>query len=203
LLRVARIVAPAAAVVALALSIAACGGSVSIGGSPEPTGPVTYTDAEYGYSITRDAMFTEGKVKEGGPSTGSAVGEAIFVDENGTQASDSYVDTIMVTVYELARSVKASEVPEIEAEVQDMIDGLLASLQNAEVVKPLSSIEVNGVPGFSVEYTFDDTGKNLTAASAFLFRDKYEYQVTTQAATERWDELQGKFDEAVQSFTLK
>lgn len=201
-MRPSRVAAPLLAVAAATLLLAGCGGSVSIGTSPESTGPVTYTDADYGYSITRDGMFSEGTVKDGGSSSGNAVAEAIFVDKDGTRASDSYLDTIMVTVYELARSVKPSEVPDLEAEMQEMVDGLLGSLENATVVRKLAPVEVNGIPGFSVTYTFDDLGEQLTAASYFLFKDKYEYQVTIQSATDRWDELKGKFDQAVQSFTV-
>lgn len=188
---------------AASLALAACSGSVSIGGSPSPTGPVTYTDDEYGYSITRDAMFSEGTVKDVSASTGNAVAEAIFPDENGTLASGSYLDAIMVTVYELARSVEPAEVPDLKAEMQGMTDDLLASLTDPKVVQPLTETEVGGVPGFAITYTYEDLGKQLTAASFFLFRDKYEYQVTTQSVTARWDELKGKFQDAVQSFTLK
>jgi hypothetical protein len=198
-----RFLAALLVIAASALALGACGGSVSIGSEPSPTGPVTYTDDEYGYSITRDAMFTEGTVKEVSASAGDAVAEAIFPDENGTLASGSYLDAIMVTVYELARSVEPAEVPDLKAEMQGMIDDLLASLTDPKVVRPLTETEVGGVPGFAITYTYEDLGKELTAASFFLFKDKYEYQITTQSVTERWDELKGRFQEAVQSFTLK
>lgn len=185
------------------LALGACGGSVSIGGSPSPTGPVTFTDDEYGYSITRDAMFSEGKPEESTASSGNMVAEAVFVDKDGTVASGSYLDAVMVTVYEMARSVAPSEVPDLEGEMQGMIDDLLASVSASAVVQPLSPIEVNGVPGFAITYTYEDLGEELTAASFFLFKDKYEYQITTQAVSERWDELKGRFQDAVKSFSLK
>jgi hypothetical protein len=189
--------------VTASVALGACSGSVSVGSEPSPTGPVTYTDDEYGYSITRDAMFSEGTVKDVSASAGNAVAEAIFADENGTLASGSYLDAILVTVYELARSVTPAEVPDLKAEMQEMIDDLLASLSDAKVVQPLTETEVGGVPGFAVTYTYEDLGKELTAASFFLFKDKYEYQITTQSVTERWDELKGRFQDAVQSFALK
>lgn len=201
--RSSHILAALVGVAIASLSLGACGGSVSIGGSPSPSGPVTYTDDDYGYSITRDALFREGTPKETTAASGNAVAEAVFVDEDGTVASGSYLDAIMVTVYELARSVEPSEVPDLEAEMQGMIDDLLASVTAPEVVQPLSPIEVDGVPGFAIEYTYEDLGERLTAASFFLFKGKYEYQITTQSATDRWVELKGRFEEAVQSFRLK
>jgi hypothetical protein len=79
----------------------------------------------------------------------------------------------------------------------------MASLTNPKIVQPLSAVEVNGVPGFAIKYTYEDLGEQLTMTAFFLFKDTYEYQVSTQSATARWDALKGKFAEAVQSFTLK
>jgi hypothetical protein len=195
----------AVSVVALALALAACSGSVNIGtsSSPEPAGPVTYTDPTYGYSITYDGAFTKGKAKDSASAGGDSASDVIFADENGTVASDTYLDAIKVSVYDLARSVKPAEVPKLEKELQGIVDEVLASLKNAKVVEPLTAVEVNGVPGFKTKYTFDDLGKQLTMASVFLFKDAHEYQVSTQSVTERWDELQDKFESAVQSFTAK
>lgn len=190
---------------ALALVSAACGGSVSIGTDPTPTqtGPVTYTDADYGYSITHDAMFTKGTSKDTADAGSGPVSDVIFADENGTVASDTYLDAIQVLVYELKRSVAAPEVPDLKAELQGVVDGMLASVQEPKVVKSLSEVEVNGVPGFAVKYTYKDLGEDLTMTTFFLFKDKYEYQVSAQSATSRADELAQKFSDAVQSFTVK
>ncbi len=188
----------------LPLALAACSGSVNIGSSPSPSGPVTYTDPEYGYSITHDAQFTKGESSDSVPAAGSsAVSGVIFADEDGTLASDTYLDAIKVSVYKLARSVKPDEVPGLKAELQGTVDDMLASMQNAEVIEPLTEVEVNGVPGFSVKYSFEDLGEQLTIASVFLFDGDREYQIATQSASGRWAELQSAFDEAVQSFTVK
>ena len=203
--RSSRIAAAAGAVVALALLLAACGGSISIGASPEPTstGPVTYTDKDYGYSISYDPLFTKGEPKDSASAGSSAVSSSIFVDEDGTLADGTYLDALKVTVYKLKRVVEASEVPMLEPSLQDTLDQLLGSMKNAKVLQPLTAVEIGGIPGFSVKYTFEDLGKTMTIASYFLFKGQYEYQIATQSASERWDELSDKFDQAVQSFTVK
>ena len=195
----------AAAAFALALALGACSGSVNIGtsSSPTPAGPVTYTDPDYGYSITYDGMFTEGKSKDSTSAGSSSASDVIFTDENGTVASDTYLDAIKVSVYDLARSVKPAEVPDLKKEMQGILDEVLASQKNAQVVQPLTFLKINGIPGFATKYTFEDLGQQLTIASVFLFKGAHEYQVSTQSATSRWDELKSRFESAVQSFTVK
>jgi hypothetical protein len=199
-----RSLVPVVLLVALGFSLGACGGSFSIGTSPSPTSPVTYTNSEYGYSITHDALFTEGTSKKGGAAAGSgSVQDVIFVDEDGAVAKDTYLDALKVSVYELARSVKASEVPGLKKELQGMLDEVLASLTNAEIVKPLTPVEVNGLPGFTITYTYEDLGEQLTMTSVFLFKGKYEYQIASQATSSHWGALKDKFARAVQSFTVQ
>ncbi len=190
----------------LALTVAGCSGSGSIGGS-SGGGTTTYANDKYGFTLTHDKQFSEGKPVESASAGGSSVFDVVFADKQGTVISDRYVDAIQVSVYELAREVTPTEVPKLKAEVQGVVDQLLAqatsSASSAVVVQPLQKVTVNGVPGFSFTYTYAEGGTALTAVTYFLFKGKYEYEITAQTTSDKWEALKGKLEGAVQSFTAK
>jgi hypothetical protein len=188
---------------ALTLAVAACGGSGESGGGSSDGGTTAYTNDQYDFAMTYDTRFTEGKPVEGTSAGASAVFDVVFADKQGTIVSDRYVDAIEVLVYELARQVKPGEVPKLKTEVQGVVDQLLTSASSAQVVEPLTEVTVIDVPGFRFSYTYDESGTELTAVTYFLFKGKYEYEITTQSATEKWEALSGTFDAAVQSFTIQ
>ena len=129
--------------------------------------------------------------------------DVAFADKGGPVISDRYVNAVQTSVYELARELKPSEVKQIKSELQGIVDQLMASMPSSTVVEKLSPVEVNGVPGFAFKYTYQEGGKDLTAVTFFLFKGKYEYQITAQAVTSDWEDLKGQLESAVQSFTVQ
>jgi hypothetical protein len=199
------------AVAAAALALTACGGSVSLGGGSSPASSDggttastrTYTNDQYGFTITYSDRFTQGEAAEGTGKGGSSVLDVAFADKDGPVVSDRYVNAIQASVYELARTLKPSEVKQIKGELQNIVDQLMASLPGSAVVEKLSPVTVNGVPGFTFRYMYTEGGKEMTAATFFLFKGKYEYQITAQAVTSDWESLKGQLESAVQSFTVQ
>jgi hypothetical protein len=201
----------ALAVVAMALALAACSASVSTGddsSSPAADGGTTtstetYTNDQYGFSITYSDALTQGKAAEGTGAGGSSVLDVAFADKDGPVISERYVNAVQTSVYELAREVKPSEVKGVKSELQGIVDQLMTSLPSSTVVEKLSPVEVNGVPGFAFKYTYEEGGKELTAVTFFLFKGKYEYQITAQAVSSDWEDIKGDLESAVQSFTVQ
>ena len=187
----------------LSLTVAGCSGSGGSGGGSSGGGTTTYTNDEYRFALTYSDQFSEGQPVEGASVGASAVFDVVFADKQGTIVADRYVDAIEILVYELAREVKPAEVPKLKAEVQGVVDQLMTSASSATVVQPLEEVTVNGVPGFRFKYTYTEGGTELTAVTYFLFKGKYEYEITAQTTSANWDALKGKFEAAVQSFTVK
>ncbi len=106
-------------------------------------------------------------------------------------------------MYELAREIKPSEIKQIKPELQGIVDQLMTSLPNGVVVEELSPVEVNGLRGFGFKYTYEEEGEELTAVTFFLFKGKYEYQITAQAVSADWESLKGDLESAVQTFTAQ
>jgi hypothetical protein len=199
------------AVAAAALALTACSAEVSTGddaSSPAADGGTTtstktYTNDQYGFSITYADRFTQGEPAEGTGAGGSSVLDVAFADKDGPVIADRYVNAVQTSVYELARELKPSEVKQIKSELQGIVDQLMTSLPNGVVVEELSPVEVNGLPGFAFKYTYEEEGQELTAVTFFLFKGKYEYQITAQAVSADWESLKGDLESAVQSFTAQ
>ena len=208
--RTRSLIALGLALAALTLALAGCSGSGGGGddGSPSSDGGTTtstktYTNDQYGFSITYSDQFTQGEPVRGSGAGGSSVFDVVFADKDGPVVADRYVDAVQVSVYELAREVKASDVPELKSELQGIVDQMMSSMPTAEVVEELTATEVNGIPGFALKYTYTEEDTPITAVTFFLFSGQYEYQITAQATTEDWATLKEPLEAAVQSFTVQ
>ena len=123
--RIRSLIALGLALAGLTLALASCTGSVNVGGDSSPssdggttTSTKTYTNDQYGFSITYSDQFTQGEPVAGTGAGGSSVFDVVFADKDGPVVADRYVDAVQVSVYELAREVKASDVPELKSELQ-------------------------------------------------------------------------------------
>ncbi len=209
--RMRRWLAISLAVIAAALALTACSASVSAGddsSSPAADGGTTtstktYTNDQYGFSITYSDKFTQGEAVAGSGAGGGSVLDVAFADKGGPVISERYVNAVQTSVYELARELKPAEVKQVKSELQGIVDQLMASMPSSTVVEKLSPVKVNGLPGFAFKYTYEEGGKNLTAVTFFLFKGKYEYQITAQSVTSDWENLKGQLEAAVQSFTVQ
>ena len=197
-----KILAVALTLAALALTATACSGSGSSGGSSSGGDTETYTNDDYAFSLTYDTTFTEGTQSGGSESGAGSAFDIAFIDTNGTKIGGKYVDGILVSVYELSRELKSSEVPGLKAEVDGVVTQLMGTLNSAKITAPLANATVNGVPGFKLSYTFAQEGTGMTATTYFLFSGKVEYELTGQASTVDYDALSPKLDAALQSFTV-
>jgi len=192
-----------AALAALALGGAACAGGSSPEGSRAASGgetTTTYTNTDHRFSITYDTMLTQGQPKDD-RATGAAFSVA-FVDTAGPKAGAAYANGVQVSVFELARAVKPSEVRGLRAQVEALVDERVAKLTAAEVTEPPSPTTVNGTPGFTVSYTFTRDGVAVSAVSTFLFSGTDEYEVTGQASQADWKTLWPTLEAAMGSFTV-
>jgi hypothetical protein len=208
-----RWLATAPAIAGMALVLAACGansGSGSPGASgsgtahdPSASTAVDYTSAQYGFSITYSGRLTEHQASEEAGERVDPAFSVYFVDVTGPLVSGQYVNGILVNVYELKRAVRPSEFKEFKSGLQVMVDDLMASLPESEIVQDLTSITVNRVPGYVVRYTYSADGEDLRAITFVLTKGRYEYQITTQATSSDWDRLQGDFENAVGSFAVE
>jgi hypothetical protein len=208
--RTRSLIALGLALAALTLALAGCSGSGGGGDDSSPssdggttTSTKTYTNDQYGFSITYSDQFTQGEPVAGTGAGGSSVFDVVFADKDGPVVADRYVDAVQVSVYELAREVEASDVPELKPELQGIVDQMMSSMPGAEVVEELTETEVNGIPGFALKYTYTEEDTPITAVTFFLFSGQYEYQITAQATTEDWATMKEPLEAAVQSFTVQ
>ncbi len=179
------------------LLVVGCGDS----GDSAASGAKVYTDPDYGFSFEYPANW---QIQEGDSSDVTAGGSATtsvgVFDPEGAVADDTYVDLVQVSVYELNVAVDESMMPDIQAEVEQVLASLESQAANIETVEALSETTVGDVPGFKVTYSFSKGDRPVTSTLYFLFDGGLEYQLTMQAATENWEKNTPIFDALVSSF---
>jgi hypothetical protein len=199
------------ALAGLVLALAACGGSGSVGSGDSPSAghggttasTTTYTNDPYGFAITYSDRLEQGEPTEGSGAGGGSVLDVALADRSGPIIAGRYVNAVQVSVYELAREVDPTEVPDLQSELQGMVDQIMASLSDGAVVEPLARTDVNGIPGFALKYAYTEGDTEITAVTAFLFSWTYEYQVTAQATTADWESQEQDLEAIAGSFTVK
>ncbi len=171
------------------------------GGDSNSGGTKTYTDTDYGFSFDYPADW---QLQEGDSSDVTAGGSAAksvgVFDPEGAVADDTYIDLAQVSVYELNLTVDESMMPEIQAEVEQVLASLESQATDMETIEALSEAKVAGMSGFKVTYSFFKSGAPVTSTLYFLFSGDIEYQLTLQAATENWETNAPVFAALVASF---
>jgi hypothetical protein len=204
----------AAAGVALVVSLAACSAEVNVGGdstqtptaSPELTAPAdvqTYTSDKFGFSFQYAPPFelkddTSFEAESGASSADSV---AVF-DTEGTQVEGQYRDAFLVNIYELSTEITDENLDAVKTELeQNVIPQLEQSSQDMQISE-LTPTTVNGLNGFAADANFAVADTPITSRLYFLFDGMIEYQLLTQSASDRWQELSPTFEQMVNSFTV-
>jgi hypothetical protein len=200
--RLARLTVMTLTLTGLSLLLGACSASVGTTDKSSP-GPKTYANEQYGFTMTYDGQLEEGKSTSGSGAGGSSVFDVTFAAKDGPQVGGNYANGMQISVYKLARKVKAAEVPKFKKEVSGVVARIMASLPSARIDQPVEGLTVNGVPGFGFSYSYAQDGTKLKGVSFFLFKGQNEYQLTAQAAAADWETLKTKLEGAFQTFTIK
>ena len=192
-----RSIALAAVAAALAITLAACGGES--GGGVSGGGQKTeYTNAQYGFTIIYGEPLSLVTLT---PSQGEEYAIA-FADKDGPLVDDQYANGVRVSVFKMKQAIKAKDVPKLQNDLAKAIEKMVTGLPGGKVTSKLAPLELNGTPGFSVDYQFSKGGEPLTCRTTVLIKGQNEYDLTEQAVAKDWGSLSGTLDETVQTFTL-
>jgi len=185
-----------AAVVVILSAAAACGSSGGDGASEEKQ---TYTNAQYGFEMTYTDPLSLVTVT---PSGNEAYAIA-FADKDGPLVDDQYANGIRVAVSELGQTIKAADVPKLKDELTKVLEEMVAGVTGGEMAGEVTAVELNGTPGYTLDYRFTMGGEQLACRLTVLIKGKNEYDITEQTVAADWDALSPNLDQAVQSFTLE
>jgi hypothetical protein len=179
--------------VSLATLAAACGSS---------GGPTSYTSTDYKFSLTYDSsVLTQStSISAAGTAGGKSVFDVGFVDTKGTKVGGEYRDGVVVSVYKLNQTVTDAMLPLVKAELEKILPQLESALGSGSTLRALTEVDLNGVKGFSTSGSYSVDGTKFTAKLYFLINGNLEYEITTQAAEARWQQMQPAFKQIVDSF---
>jgi len=188
-------IALAAMATALALALVACGDSGGGSASPEKT---EYTNGQYGFTLTYVEPLSPVTLT---PTEGEEYAIA-FADKDGPTVDDLLANGLRVSVIKLDQVIKAKDVPKLEEQIAKVLEGMITDLDGGKVLGKVTATELNGTPGYAVDYQFTQGGEQLTCRLTVLIKGEYEYDLTSQAIAADWDSVTGTLEETVQTFTL-
>lgn len=188
----------AATVVILAIVLAACSGSSSDSSDSTGTEKQTYTNAQYGFEMT----YTKPLSVVTTPPAANQAYSIAFADKDGPQINDQYANGVRVAVSELDQPIAAADVPKLEKELVAVFNEMIAAAPGGELTSDLTPIELNGTPGYTMDYRFTMNDKELICRFTVLIKDTYEYDITEQTVAADWDALSPTLNAAVQTFTV-
>jgi hypothetical protein len=186
-------------------------GEVSVGGdSASPTAEqsapadvTTYTSDKYAFSFQYAPPFEEkSDTSWDAQSEASSADTVAVFDTDGTQVGGQYRDAFVVNVYQLNTEITDENLDQVATELEQSVIPQLEQSSEDMQISELVSTEVNGLKGFQADATFTVEGTPMTSTLYFLFDGDLEYQLLTQSATDRWEELQPTFDTMVNSFQV-
>jgi hypothetical protein len=204
-----------AAGVALAFGLAGCSAEVNVGGNSEtsasptveqsvPSDAQTYTSDKYGFSFQYAPPFEQQSDTSWEAQSGASSADSVAVfDTEGTEVGGQYRDAFVVNVYELNTEITEANLDQVKAELENsVIPQLEASSEDMQITE-LTPTSVGGLSGYQADATFNVEGTPMTSTLYFLFEGDIEYQLLTQSATDRWQELTPTFEAMVNSFTVQ
>ena len=197
-----RSIAAAAVAIALAITVAGCGGGSGDGASGDGGSgggkKTEYANAQYGFTLTYADPLSVVTLT---PSNGEEYAIA-FADKDGPLVDDQYANGLRVSVHPIGRKVKAKDVPKLQADLQQAIEKMIAGIPGGKMTGKVTPLELNGTPGYSVDYQFTKGGEQLTCRLYIIIKGENEFDLTTQTVAADWDSLKGTLEETVQTFTL-
>ena len=135
------------------------------------------------------------------PSEGEEYAIA-FADKDGALVDDQYVNGLRMSVLEVGQTLTPADVKKLQKEITGVIEEMVASYPNGKATGPVTAVEVNGTPGYAVDFEYTQGGEQVIARSYIFIKGKLEYHLTSQAVAGDWDSLKGTLEETVQTFTL-
>lgn len=213
-------ISKAVAGLALAVGLAGCSSEVSIGGvgseSPTasadptasaeqtmPTDVQTYASDKYGFSFQYAPPFEQQDDTSWQAQSGASSADSVAVfDTEGTKVGGQYRDAFVVNVYELNVSITDENMADVKSELEQSVIPQLEQSSADMQISELTPTTVSGLNGYQADAQFSVEDTPMTSTLYFLFDGNIEYQLLTQAASDRWEELAPTFEQMVNSFSV-
>ncbi|MBK6764541.1 MAG: hypothetical protein IPG68_15345 [Micrococcales bacterium] len=203
--------------VVLATGLAGCSSSAEVSVGESSTAPAasptaeasvaadtqTYTSEKYGFSFQYAPPFEQKGDTSWEAESGASSADSVAVfDTDGTQVGGQYRDAFVVNVYQLNQAITEADLEAVKTELESNVIPQLEQSSEDMTISALSPVTVSGINGYQADATFSVDGTPMTSQLYFLFDGDLEYQLLTQSATDRWEELKPTFEQMVNSFTV-
>lgn len=190
----------------VAFAIMGCGGSSSSGPTSTNASGVAvrhYTNSTYKFSFDYPANWQiNTDISKQSTSGAPAAFNVGAFDPKGTIVNKTQIDGAAVSLYNLQVTIDSSNLGDIRPQIEAAVNQLTQLTPGVKTLAALSDTTVNGIPGFTVTYSFPYQNTPVVSALYFLFKGNHEYQLTLQSAETLWQNLQPQMKSVVDSFTV-
>lgn len=187
---------PTAVLLALLVAVlvpAACGSSDKLPTLAQPSASATsitmlkIEDKVYGFRMAYPKGWVSTRYVNPSPAgqAGALEFAVAFADPKGAQADGSYLDSVQVAGYILARPMRPKDLTR-PAATKLMLDTILKDIPTVSPRTSVTPLRVDGVPGWSLGYQYKVGGQIVDANSILVAKGKRAYWMTTQAEAYSW-----------------
>ena len=157
---------------------------------------------EYGFSFKYDPeVLTEQDEVTSQAAGAESAYRAGFFDEQGTQSSGQYRDGFLLNVYRLNTVVDESMMPQFKEDLENTVLPLLVESMGPDtLVGELQAVDDSDVIGYYTDVVYVIDGIEFNARLYFLINGDIEYQLTFQAAKDRWADIEPAFRQVIETF---
>lgn len=162
----------------------------------------TYTNPDFGFSFDYPSEWEiqEGSEAELTSGSGSVGGVSVY-DPRGASVGGYVVNLVQVSVYKLAVAVDETMMDTVKSEIERVLADLESQDPTLRRLEELSESRVGSLPGYKTAYEFSYGGTPTRTTFYFLFNGDTQYQLSTQAVVEDWDNYQDEFQRVVDTFS--
>lgn len=163
-------------------------------------GLASYTDAEYGFTVTYPASWENTSLTKLGdyqPDPYSVVG---FADQSGPQQEGQFFNFVEVSVVEDIR-IDESMLPAFEESMKLSLEKVRETYQDVRVLEPVRSVRIADKPGFAATLSLSFKEHTVVVCAYLLVADQRAYELEFSAAEEDFEECAPLFEKIIQDFS--
>ena len=198
------------AVLAAAVSVAACGSAGQLPSLASPTATATslkirkISDDTWGFRMA----YPDGWVGThyANPSAEGPEGTLLYVmafaDPKGAEANGSYLDSEQLAVYQLAQPMSPDDLT-LESASRLIYKVILKDVTSLSPRTNVEPYKLNGMDAWRVGYEYRVGDEVVAAKSALIVRGRRAYWYTAQAETYAWRTVSLTLETCVRYFHLQ
>jgi hypothetical protein len=164
-------------------------------------GTTSYSNDQYGFSFKIADRFEQAATDKN-PMGSPPDFEVIFRDPDGTKQGGVSVDAFDVSVNKMDQQITPNLLRKEKAQVEAAFREAESQTTDLVWTTPVET-SINGVPGWTVDYSHAAGDTALKERAYVLYKGDKSYTLTLQSAAATWPDNEPDLQAAAESFTIE